>query len=298
MSKVVSLRFGTMFKKAFSDREVFSGFASDVLGLPIQVDAVHQEYRYPEPVGRVNVTYDLFAEDVGHRVIVEVQHIREPDFFDRFLHYHAVSIVEQVTSHGDYRTGRTVYTVVVLTTAPRDDRLQFSLAVSDMDPVNEQGKRLGVYRHRLVFLNPRNVNDQTPPAAKAWMDLITDSLDGEMDEKQYTSPLMRRVIDKIRDDAISPDELERVKDEAAWERALREGRQDGRLEGELAGELRGVLQGELKGRRAALLLVARTLGLVLDDGDRARIEACENVATLDRWLARLPGAKRVADALD
>ena len=133
-----------------------------------------------------------------------------------------------------------------------------------------------------MFLTPKNVNDQTPAAAKAWMELIADSLDGEVDEKQYKSPLMRRVIDNIRDDKISPDELARVKDEAAWEGALRD-------EG---------LQGELKGRRAALLVVARTVGLVLEEGDRARIEACEEVATLDRWLARMPGAKRAADVLD
>jgi hypothetical protein len=51
MLKVVPLGYGTVFKKAFSDREVFSKFASDVLGLTIEVSTVHQEYRYPEAVG-------------------------------------------------------------------------------------------------------------------------------------------------------------------------------------------------------------------------------------------------------
>ncbi|MFO0755713.1 MAG: hypothetical protein U0359_04450 [Byssovorax sp.] len=285
MLKVVPLRYGTMFKKAFSDREVFSRFTSDVLGLPIHVETVHQEYRYPEPVGRVNVTYDLFAEDVAHRLIVEVQHIREPDFFDRFLHYHAVSIVEQATSPGNYRAGRTVYTVVVLTTPPRSERLRFSMAVSDLDPVNEHGARLGVYRHRLIFLSPKYINEQTPPAVRAWLELIADSLDGEVDEARFGDPLMQRVLDKIRDSAISPEELSRVKDEAGWEEALREGT--------LEGEQKGMLQG----KREALLLVARAVGLSLDEEARAAVEACEDVATLDRWIARVPRAKNVVEVL-
>ncbi len=52
------LRYGTAFKKAFGDREVFSRFASDVLGITVDVPVVHTEYSYPEAVGRVKVEYD------------------------------------------------------------------------------------------------------------------------------------------------------------------------------------------------------------------------------------------------
>lgn len=72
-------KVATIFKKVFGDLEVFNRFVSDVLGVTIEVDAVHQEYRYPEAVGRVNIEYDLFGEDARHRVVVEVQHIRESD---------------------------------------------------------------------------------------------------------------------------------------------------------------------------------------------------------------------------
>ena len=73
MLKVIPLRYGTIFKKAFGDREVFNRFASDVLDMPIDVSVVQAEYRYPEAVGHVNVEYDLFGEDVAHRVIVEMR---------------------------------------------------------------------------------------------------------------------------------------------------------------------------------------------------------------------------------
>jgi len=275
MLQVIPLRYGTVFKKAFGDREVFSRFASDVLGVPIHIDTVHQEYSYKEPVGRVRVAYDLFGEDLEHRIVVELQHIREQDFFARFLHYHVVSIVEQAHTHEDYRSERTVYTVVLLTTEPRAKDLRFSVAVSDMDPVSEQGARLGVYRHRLVFLNPKVINAQTPPAARRWMELIADSLDGEVEDAHYPDPMMKRVLGAIRDEVLSPEELARIKDEAAWENTKRDAARDAVVE---------------HGRRM-LVMLARAAGLPLDEAALARIDACDDGPTLERWTLRVPTAK-------
>jgi predicted transposase/invertase (TIGR01784 family) len=286
MMKVVPLRFGTAFKKAFSDSEVFSRFASDVLGEPIEVTAVHQEYRYPDAVGRVKVEYDLFAEDEKHRVIVEVQHVRERNFFERFLHYHLVGIIEQVPSHRSYEAVRTVYTLVVLTTEPKDKELRFSVAVSDVDPVDERGRRLGVYRHKLVFLNPKVINEDTPPAARRWMELIADSLDGEVEDMRYDDPLMQRVLGSIRDESLSPDELAKVIDENEWEETKRDARRE------------GMREGERKAKREVLLWLMRSAGLALGPEHLARIEGCGDLAELDRWIARVHGAARAADVLD
>jgi predicted transposase YdaD len=86
---------------------------------------------------------------------------------------------------------------------------------------------------------------------------------------------------------VSPDDLAQIKDEAAWEEVKR----DARLEGELEGELRG----KLGGLREMLVELARAAGLPLDEGDLARIHACEDVATLQRWALRVVGAKQAAD---
>lgn len=282
MLKVVPLRYGPPFKKAFSDHEVFSRFAGDILGTPIHVERVHQEYRFPEAVGAVNVTFDLFAEDAEHRLIIELQHVREDDFFDRFLHYHAVGIIEQAPSHAAYRPERTVYTIVVLTKTPREKHLRFSVAVSDFGPVNEQGERLLVYAHRLVFVNPKIINDKTPKAARAWMELIADSLDGEVEEARYTDPLMTRVLANIRSGTLTPEELEQVKEEAAWEQT----KHDARLEGELEGKRKGRLEGKLEGKAEAVLAVLGARSVRVSDEARARILACQDVAALERYLTR------------
>jgi hypothetical protein len=94
---------------------------------------------------------------------------------------------------------------------------------------------------------------------------------------------MKRVIRSIRDDAVSPDDLAQIKDEAAWEEVKR----DAGLEGELRGKLGGL--------REMLVELARAAGLPLDEGDLARIHACEDVATLQRWALRVVGAKQAAD---
>ena len=266
MVKVIPLRYGTMFKKVFGEREVFNRFASDVLGVPIEVERVYQEYRYPEPVGKVKIEYDLFGEDVAHRTIVEVQHIRETDFFDRFLHYHLVSLVEQVEHHEHYRIERDVFTLVVLTTEPRDHKLRFSVAVSDMDPVSERGVRLGVYRHRLVFLNPTVINELTPTKARPWLTLIADSLDGEVDESRYDDPMLQHVIRASVSNTVSPDELARIKDEAAWEYTKADARAEGRAEGERVGRAEGA---RVEGLRLLASACERKLKRALAEDEQA-----------------------------
>jgi len=99
--RVVPLRYDTVFKKAFGKPEVFCQFVKDVLGVEIHVERVIPGWRYPEPVGFVDIEYDLFAEDTQKRIIVELQHVREEDLFDRFLYYHLIALVEQVKSYAN-----------------------------------------------------------------------------------------------------------------------------------------------------------------------------------------------------
>ena len=235
MVEVIPLNFGVTFKRVFKQPEVFSAFANDVLDININIDSVDTEYQYPEPIGFVKTGYDLFAEDKDQRIIVEIQHVKEEDFFGRFLYYHLIGLVEQVRSYAEYNFAKTVYTIVVLTSVPRDNSINFGYAVSDMNPIDETGETVDVYPHKLVFLNPRLASESTPPKVREWLDLIADSLDGEVDETSYQRPLFQQIIHEIEQDAITPEELSRIKDEAAWEKAkerfAREGSEDGLEEG-------------------------------------------------------------------
>ena len=133
------------------------------------------------------------------------------------------------------RFDRNVYTIVVLTMLPRDERLQFSYAVSNMSPVNEEGRQVELYPHRLVFLGPRTVNAQTPPKVRPWLELIVDSLDSQIEEANYASDMFQQIIERMRRTTLSPKELSIIKDEAAWEETRQSALEEGRAEGEVEG---------------------------------------------------------------
>lgn len=73
----------------------------------------------------------------------------------------------------------------------------------------------GAFRERIVWLYPVGSSPQKPFTALPWVDLLVDSLDGEVDEWQHSDPMMKRVIATIREDAMSPEEIARMKDETA-----------------------------------------------------------------------------------
>jgi len=88
MKKVVSLRYGVIFKKAFSQPAIFTAFAQDFLGITLQIDHVETEKSFDPIIGKVDSQFDLFAEDKTNRIIVDIQHVRSADHYDRFLHYY------------------------------------------------------------------------------------------------------------------------------------------------------------------------------------------------------------------
>ncbi len=245
-----------MFKHAFSDPEVFCQFTKDILDIEIKIDKVHTEYEYPKPIGFVRSQYDLFAEDVEQRIIVEIQQVKEEDFFDRFLYYHLISMVEQVGGYKEYNFGKTVYTIVVLTSTPRDGSVDFSCAISDMNPINEHGDTVDVYPHRLVFLCPRQANENTPVNIKRWLDFIEDSLDGEMDSTDYQTLIWKKILRLIEHQSVEPGLLSQIKDDAAWEKAKQrfaaEAREEGMTEGIEKGIEKGLEEGIEKGIETGL----------------------------------------------
>jgi hypothetical protein len=78
---------------------------------------------------------------------------------------------------------------------------------------------------------------------------------------------------------------------------LREGEFKGKLEGLREGEFKGKLEGKLEGERTVLLRLMARAGITLSEEQRARVDACTDLATLDRWVDNVLGAKTAADVL-
>jgi len=160
MKKVASLRYGVIFKKAFSDVDVFKGFVRDILGINLEITTIETEKEFKPAIGHVQVKFDLYAEDTKNHIIVEIQHDRNADHYDRFLHYHCVALLNQVKNSTQYHPNTTVYTIVVLTSG--DIKNQCDVAVIDFDPKTLEGKPLGEIKHKIIYLCPKYINEKTP----------------------------------------------------------------------------------------------------------------------------------------
>lgn len=249
MKQVASLRYGVIFKKAFSDIEVFTAFVKDFAGVELDIDRVETEKSFFPPIGRVDSRFDLFAEDKRHRVVVDIQHVKFPDHYDRFLYYHCVALLEQVAHAENYTPPVTVITLVVLTSGGRQ---KYPVSVIDFDPKELwTGTPLGVIHHKVFYLCPKYVTQDTPEPYRQWLMAIQDSLDEEVDESLYTHPALLKVFDLIEKDGVSPQEKAQMKDEYGYEQIGQEKFVEGKLE--------GLAEGQAKGERDSQLAMVRRL---------------------------------------
>jgi predicted transposase/invertase (TIGR01784 family) len=231
MKQVASLQYGVIFKKAFSDVDVFKGFVRDILGINLEITNVETEKEFKPAIGHVNVKFDLYAEDKKNHIIVEIQHDRNDDHYDRFLHYHCVALLDQVKNANEYRPQTTVYTIVVLTSG---DRHQCDVSTIEFDPKRLDGKPLKELKHKVIYICPKYVNDNTPLLYQEWLKVINDSLDNQVDESQYHTSEIQKVLVSIEEDEITPNERARMIEESysqkAEQRGIEQGIEQGKLE--------------------------------------------------------------------
>ena len=228
MKEVASLRYGVIFKKAFSIPEIFTAFVRDVVGIELEIDTVETEKSFDPPIGRVDVEFDLYAEDKKNRIIVDIQHERYSDHYHRFLHYQCAALLEQVANAKDYQPNLTVYTLVVLTSGDRHKR---DFSIIDFDPHDRYNKPLGEIPHKVFYLCPKYVSDETPTALREWLRAIDDSLDGQVDDTQYSNPEIRHIFDVIEKDLVTPQERARMFEESHQEELKQTSFAEGHTEG-------------------------------------------------------------------
>lgn len=227
MKNVASLRYGVIFKKAFSNVDIFRGFVRDILGVHLEIDSVETEKEFKPAIGHVAVKFDLYAKDEKNKVIVEIQQDRNIDHYDRFLHYHCVALLEQIKTSINYRPKLTVYTIVVLTSG---DKHQCDVSVVDFDPKTLDGKPLHEIKHKIIYICPKYLNSATPTLYREWLQVIEDSLDNQIDESKYHLPEIKKVIENIEENSVSPEEKARMIEESYLEEALTKGIELGKIE--------------------------------------------------------------------
>lgn len=219
MLKVAPLRYNVIFKKAFSQLPIFKAFVKDMTGIELKIDHVETEKEFSPSISSIQSRFDLFAEDKKNRTIVNIQHARYADHYDRFLHYHCAAILEQIASAKNYRPNLRVFTIVILTSG---DRHKVDMARIEFDPKDRYGKGLNEISHQILYLCPPYVSQDTPEPYREWLLAIQDSLDGEVDENSYQHPIIQQVFKIIKQDLVSPEERFWMKEEYGIEQFKRQ----------------------------------------------------------------------------
>jgi hypothetical protein len=105
-----------VFKKLFRDLEILTTFFKDLTGIQLSLtaDNIELEKKFDPPIGLIDITFDIFAEDPEQRIVVEIQRVYYTYLLERFTHYHYAAIMELRRNYQPYTPERTVYTIVWL----------------------------------------------------------------------------------------------------------------------------------------------------------------------------------------
>jgi hypothetical protein len=82
-----------------------------------------------------------------------------------------------------------------------------------------------------------------------------------------------------------------------WRDAIAASFEQGEATGLMKGEAVGLMKGELKATRGALRRIMARRGIELRPEDSARIDACADLPTLERWLEEAAVAASAEEAL-
>ncbi|RKZ43489.1 MAG: hypothetical protein DRQ41_05175 [Gammaproteobacteria bacterium] len=257
MKQVAPLRYDVIFKKAFSVPEIFTAFVHDFLNIDLEIDTVEKDKVYDPPIGNVAAKFDLYAEDKKNRVIVDIQHVRFPDHYHRFLHYHCAALLEQIVYSKDYRPDLKVFTLVILTSG---DRHKKDITITDFDPKDLEGNPIGEIDHKIIHICPKYLNKKrTPRQYHEWMEAIEDSMDEEVEESKYTHPEIQHVFELIEKDKVTPQERAKMFDEYGLEAVKKEKIKKIKKEANEAGLKEGLKKGKEEGLKEAAEISARNL---------------------------------------
>lgn len=214
------------FKKAFTDEIVFKAFVKDIVGIDVEPAKIETEKAFQPKLGNIAFKYDIFAEDVKQRIVIEIQKVEYDHNFDRFLHYHLQAITQQQRTSEDYSVEKTVYTIVVMTAPYKintktKEFYKDEVLISNLNPKNLLGIERKIFNHELIYLNPNYKGQGTPQNYRDWLDLIYESIHNPENPQINTlNKGVKRVAEIVSYENISPEEWEQAKIETSKRKVI------------------------------------------------------------------------------
>jgi hypothetical protein len=230
----------------------------------------------------------------GTTFVVEMQLIHHPGFINRVV-YNACKAYAGQLKEGDWYTQLTdVVAISICDFELWPDKKQDKLGLprvpmlSRWNMAERTSKNHGLLQVQYAFLELPKMPPLRPeePGADLWAWLFIHApelteVPADLTPGPYGDAL--ELANKAKFTVAELQAYEKAKDEIRQVLEIAEARwAEGRAEGETA----GVVKGKVEGKVEALLAVLAARGISVGQEVRARIEACKDAATLDRWIVR------------
>jgi predicted transposase/invertase (TIGR01784 family) len=233
------------------------------------------------------------TDATGRRFVVEMQVLKVEGFEKRVVYNASKAYVMQLRNADEYPVLCDVVGVTICNFnlwPEQDERGRFKIPMLSRWRMQEQhsGER-GLPQVQYAFLElPKYAAGDAPQSLiDRWAYFFREASNLSVVPPALSEEPFRAALEVTRTATFSPEEWE------AYERA-KMAEQDARGALTLARQ-EGLAEGLLTGKRASLLRVLTRAGLALTEDEHARIAACTDVATLDRWFDNALGAKTTAD---
>jgi PD-(D/E)XK nuclease family transposase len=268
----------------------------------------------PLVVGAKLSILDVRCRDrAGTTFMVEIQLIHVPGFINRVVYNACKAYVSQLQEAEKYTKLTDVVAISICDfelwpdTQQKAQDLPLVSMLSRWNMTERKSGHHGLLQVQYVFLELPKLPSRQPetvgPALWAWLFVHAPDLT-EMPADLSPGPY-RQALELANKATFTQEELDayqKVIDEILQVRELAEakwaeGKAEGLAEGHQSGLAKGHAAGEAAGKIAAILAVLAARGVAVTADARARIEACKDPVTLDRWIALAAHATSVEDVL-
>jgi len=235
----------------------------------------------------------------GRRFVVEMQVLKVEGFEKRVVYNASKAYVMQLRNAEEYPALCDVVGVTLCNFnlwPERDEHRGLKVPMLSRWRMQEQHSgETGLPQVQYVFLElPKYAAGDAPETLiDKWAYFFREAKNLNVIPPALSEGPFRDALEVARTATFSPEEWEAYERAKMAEQDARGALTVARREGVAEGEIKG----ELKGKRDTLFRLLARAGIALAVEDRARIEACSEVATLDRWAENVLGAKTAADVL-
>jgi len=309
MRSMLDPKLDIVFKLLFGEernKTILISLLNAVLRPKTSIDSV--TILHPEP-GKESAEEKAIVLDLrvslasGEQVDIEMQSQSRPALRERALYYWARMYAGQLARGQQYGELRRCLLVLIANFNELEgERFHSKFRVQEVHDHRELTEHLELHLVELPKLGEAIRKNEEPELVK-WGTFLSATTDEDLEALAMKDPVLKLAKDAL--ERLSADPLARTLAEQRemalfsyhldMNKVRREGFQEGEAHGEARGRAEGEARGRAEGRAAAILAVLAARQLTLNAEQRLRIESCNELETLDKWLSRAATVSNTAE---